>query len=271
MRRVIASLALVALAVAPVLAADIAKDPDVIYEGTFTSYSDHYGDRANALVVSVIEGVFTDLGPVYADALTSLGYSVDLIYDPMGTWPDMSGYEFVVVDHSDDWWGTGWLVDQDEAALAAYLDSGCGGLLMVGQDYLYFRGTNMGFPMDYMGVCDYIDDVNYADESMMYWDGAAGGPLEGLSDAMLPCFEANDWFTDDITPCTAGMAIWYTDVYPGAYGGGSAEQATGGSFSCVEFGCGNVVADVLDALIDFLGGGSPAEEASWSSVKAMFR
>jgi hypothetical protein len=145
-------------------------------------------------VASIIEGVFTDHGPEYVQALQEAGYDpVDLIYDPSGNWPDLSGYDLVLVDFSDNWWGTSWST-ADEDVLAGYIDGAGGCVWVIGQDYLYFRGTAIGFPMDYLGVCDYADDCGWSGGTLR---GCPGGPMEGFQGGVT-----DTQFWDELWPCT---------------------------------------------------------------------
>jgi hypothetical protein len=169
-------------------------------------------------VASVIEGVFTDLGPAFQAALVNAGETADLIYDPAGVWPDLSGYNEVLVTFSDNWWGTIWS-PTDEDVLAAYLDAG-GCVFIIGQDYLYFRGTNIGFPMDYLGVCDYVDDLNFGD-TQVDWTGTAGGPLDGQSGTIFACYASNSFYTDQVFPCVQGLVEWTSAQVPTPVEGGS--------------------------------------------------
>ena len=274
MRRAIAGLALLALVTAPVLAANVARNGNV--EGTYTQYENQIGDRGTALVVSVIEGTFTDQGPKYVTALENAGHAVDLIYDPMGAWPDLGQYCLVLVTTADNWWGYNWL-PADEAVLAGYLDTG-GKVIFLSQDYLYFRpGGHIGFPMDYLGVCGVLLDPLFGDTGPLDWEGTIGGILEGLY-GTLPgnygCYTSNDYFADEVTPCTIGLALW-TSPMGGPFPyieGGAVEEAT--VFNTFDFSCAPDPADldvVIGIMVEYLGASSPVEDTSWGSIKGMFR
>lgn len=220
--------------------------------------------RASALVVSVHGDAFTNLGYYYRAALDSTGHAADLIYDPMGDWPDLGGYDIVLVSFSDLWW-PGYWSEIDEAVLAAYLDDG-GRLIMIGQDYLLFRGTITGFPMDYLGVCGYENDVCFGDATLD-WDGTAGGPLADMGGSATYCC-TNAFYTDSITPCTQGLVLWTSPSVGTPTEGGSAEEAA--VFSSVEFACGPGLRAVVAALKSWLGV-SPVRSSTWGAIKTLYR
>jgi hypothetical protein len=275
MRRAIVALALLALVTTPVMADNVARNGYI--EGTYTQYENQIGDRGTALVVSVIEGTFTDQAEKYAAALENAGHAVDIIYDPMGAWPDLDPYCLVLVTTADNWWGYNWM-DADEAVLAAYLDSG-GKVIFISQDYLYFRPMgHIGFPMDYLGVCGVILDPTFGDEGDLDWEGTAGSILAGLF-GTLPgaigiCYESNSFFADEVTPCTIGLALWTTPMagpFP-FMEGGAVEDAT--VFNTFDFSCAPDPADldvVIGIMVEYLGAASPVEDTSWGSIKGMFR
>jgi hypothetical protein len=286
MRIIIGVLAL-GLLMTPALADDIAKLPGMVVEGEFTVYEDQIDGQsaANALVVSVIEGTFTDQGPKYVAALELKGLIVDLIYDPYGVWPDISGYSVIIVDHADDWWGTGW-VPADEDVLAAWL----GGpykpcLIFIGQDYMYWRGTNVGFPLDYMGIADWMDDLNYGDPGPMDWQGTLGGILDGKGGSFWACFEANPFFTDWIGFLVEGMVEWQSPLNPVWTEGGSVLREPlvtwNVAFSGVEFGCIAVDPDNLGDLALVVDNWmknlckveqpTATQESTWGQIKSIFK
>ncbi len=261
MRKALAMLVLLSLVVPAALAdKNIAREGYV--PGVYTSHEDILG-RSDYLVVSVIAGTFTDLGPTY---VTALG-TADLVYDPTGTLgSSIPGHTLVLVDTSDNWWGDGWDVTADEAALMAFLD-GTGKLIFVGQDYIYFRGYYTGFPQAYMGVNGVIEDLANNDAGLD-WVGTAGGPLDGLYDSIAACFASNGFYTDQVIPASQGLVTWNSPSQPSPVEGGSV--VTKAVFSTVELGCGDLT-PVMPELVAYLMGTTPAEDASWGQIKGMYR
>lgn len=260
MRKVIAALAMLALAM-PALAVDIAKDPNVVIEGTNFGHDDVIV-RGDAAQVNLLDGIFTDLSGYWAGGLSAAGYTPDIYYDPAGG-IDYSTYLIVIADCSDNWWFS-MNYPMEPNAWRSYLDGG-GKMVLVGQDFLYGSG-DLALLTGYFGVGSVVEDVNYNDSGNMTWNGTAGGPLDGLSGSMLPCFASNPWFTDDVNPAGGndGVAIWTTPMYPN----GEAGAATMSSiFSVVEFGCGSV--DVVGAMDAYMGG-IATENTSMSTVKALY-
>ncbi len=264
MIRVITCLAVLSMAVPATIADDVSIARQGYYPGVVTAHEGILG-RSDYLVVSVIAGVFTDLGPAYAAALDN----ADLVYDPAGTLgASIPGHSLVCVDTSDNWWGDGWDVIADEAALAAFLDVS-GKLIFVGQDYLYFRGDYAGFPQDYMGVSGVIGDLA-ANDNSLEWAGTVNGALEGQARSLVACFVANGFYTDQIVPAYQGLAMWHSPSQPTPVEGGS-EVIDQAIFSTVEFGCGDL-GPVVEALVTRLFTiYSPVEEASWGRIKGMYR
>lgn len=267
MKRAVLWIMMVTLCAGPALAADVARLPDVYVEGVPGNYQNDHG-RGDALVASVIQGTFTDLGLAYQSALDVNGFSTDLIYDPYGTWPAMGDYRLVLVSTADMWWTYDWAAD--DAVLSAYMDGG-GTCALIGQDYLYTRIQGLaGFPTDYLGIAGATQDLNWADEEV-WWDGTAGGPLDGLSGYVPVCFLDNPFFTDEIDPMMNGVCQWTSASVPFAVEGGAATATT--FFSAVEFGCqdiGNLEA-VVAAIAIWLDQFSPVEKTSWGRVKGKFR
>ena len=261
MRKALAMLVLLSL-VMPAALADKNTAREGYFPGVYTTYEDILG-RSDYLVVSVIAGTFTDLGPAYATALGA----ADLVYDPTGTLGSaIPGHTLVLVDTSDNWWGDGWDVTADEAALMAFLDA-TGKLIFVGQDYIYFRGSYAGFPANYMGVASVVEDLA-ANDASLDWTGTAGGPLEGLWDSIAACFASNGFYTDQVYPATQGIATWSSPSQPSAVEGGSV--VTKAIFSTVEFACGDLT-PVIPEMLAYLIGCSPTEDSSWGQIKGMYR
>jgi hypothetical protein len=266
MKRLFVCLAVLALS-APAFAADIAKNEDVYIEGVPGSYSDDYG-RGNALVASIIQGTFTDVGPYFQTAMDSHGLSTDIIYDPFGVWPPMDDYLVVCVSTADMWWSYNWA--PDEAILASYMDN-AGKVMLVGQDYIYSRGdTYAGFPNNYLGVCGFTGDLNW-DATVLYTEGVDGGPMNDMDFTIYPCFEANMFFTDEIIPCATGLSMWTShQIFTPVEGGCSTPAAI---FSSIAFGClqQSELNDVMCRWLQWLDLPSPAETSTWGSVKELFR
>ncbi len=263
MRKATALLTLLAW-VAP---AALADDGNIAREGYYPGVVTIHGNilgRSDYLVVSVTGGAFTDLGPAYADALGG----ADLIYDPAGTLgASIPGHYIVFVDTTDNWWGDGWDVGADEAALMAFLDTN-GRLLFVGQDYIYFRGSYTGFPMNYLGVAGVIEDLA-ANDWILEWTGTPGGALAGQAQSVPVCFAANGFYTDLIVPDYHGLVMWSSPSQPTPVEGGS-EVFARAIFSTVEFGCGDL-GPVIQGIMAHLWSCSPVEDTSWGRIKGMYR
>jgi len=263
MRKALMLLVLLSLVVPATLAdKNIAREGYV--PGVVTTHENILG-RSDYLVVSVTAGVFTDLGPAY---VTALG-GADLVYDPYGTLGSaIPGHTLVCVNTTDNWWGDGWNVAADEAALMAFLDA-TGKLIFVGQDYIYFRGSYTGFPQTYMGVTGVIEDLA-ANDASLGWTGTAGGPLAGLSEPVIAaCFASNGFYTDQVFPASQGIAMWSSPSQPSPVEGGSV--VTKAIFSTVEFGCGYILGDVTAGMLCHLFGTTPTEDASWGQIKDLYR
>ena len=252
MKRLFVCLAVLALS-APAFAADIAKDEDVYIEGVPGSYTDDY-NRGNALVASIIQGTFTDVGPFFQTAMDSHGLNTDLIYDPWGVWPAMDDYVVACVSSADMWWSYTWAAD--EAVLSSYMDAG-GKVVLVGQDYIYSRLGWAGFPSNYLGVCGVVEDVNNNAMSL-YVDGVAGGPMDGAHYEFGACYASNNFYTDEITPCATGLALWTSELISTPTEGGCSTPVA--VFSTIGFGClqQDYLNDVVCSWLRWLDVGSPA-------------
>lgn len=259
MKKVIASLALLMMAL-PVFAMDIAKDPAVYVEGT-QQYNENITGRGTAAVAVIYDGTFFDGSAYYVAGLGNAGLTADVYYDPAGG-VDYSGYDVVVADCGDNWWYS-LNYPAEINAWAAYCDGG-GSVFLIGQDFLY-GSADYTFPTVYCGMASAFEDVNYNDISAMTYVGSAGGPIEGLSDTMLPCFEANPWFTDDIVAATQQLCEWTTVDFGGPYGGGSCAAA--GVFSVVEFACG--VTDVVPGVVYWYNP-TATQDKSFGEVKTLY-
>jgi hypothetical protein len=211
-------------------------------------------------VVSIIQATFSDMGPTWQTAFGA----ADLIYDPNGSYPDLSGYSVILVDTSDMWWSFDFAAD--EAVWTSYhADGGC--VWVVGQDYLYSRGYITGFPMTVLGLAGVTQDVAWS-TTLIDWEGDAGGPLDGLVGQIPACFAANGFFTDDVAPATQGLAYWSDET---GMAGEAGCVGTGAGLSTLEFACGGDVGAVAARFFEFCGGPVPVEESSWGHIKALYR
>ena len=264
MKKALACASVLALLAAPAFAIDIAKDPNVVVDGVSQGYTNDLRN-GNAIVISVTVDTFSDNAPLYQTALTDAGLVVDLVYDPqLNGWPDLSGYKLVVVVYNDCWWDAslGAFSAADEAILAAY----SGALVIVGQDYLFSVG--IGFAGPRFGFSSVIEDINFGTLATMDIDGLPGGPFDGLAGAgAVCCWETNCWFTDDILDAGTPTQDWADgDGFSGQGGSAVADGIFSvNAYECFELG------PWADAMVSWLKGGTPTEEASWTDVKAAYR
>lgn len=265
MKKVIALASLLTLLAGTAMAIDVAKLPDVTVEGATTYHGDLVRD-GSVLVVSVIVGTFTDNAPVYVEKLTAAGCTADLIYDPQTTgWPDLSGYDGVVVVYNDVWWDSslGAFGAADLAVLSGYP----GALAVVGQDFVYSVGT--GFVAPRFGVTSVVEDINFGDASVMTVTGLAGGIFDGMTTSGVPCWSANPWFTDDVSAGTEAQ-----NWAGGPFSGQGAAVVSDGVFSVNAYECmsgDDFIAAMGNYLFNCDGGGVPTQESSWSAVKNLYR
>jgi hypothetical protein len=255
--RLVIALFVCLLVAGSAVAADIAKGPAVV-EGTVTQYQNQY-NRADVLVVSIIQGTFTDEGPTWVGGFGA----ADLVYDPMGAYGDLSGYTLMLVDTSDMWWSYSYAAD--EAVWASFHTAG-GCVWVVGQDYLYSRGSQAGFPMTVLGMLGATEDVAL-NTTTIEWYGTAGGPIENLFGTTYACFAANGFYSDDVTPATQGLAEWVDELGGGGQAGCVATRA---GLSTLEFGCDSQVGAVAGAIYGACGGVIPTENTSWGQIKSMY-
>jgi hypothetical protein len=239
------------------VAADIAKGPAVV-EGTVTQYQNQI-NRADVLVVSIIQATFSDQGPTWAAAFGG----ADLVYDPLGAYGDLTGYNLILVDTADMWWSYAFAAD--EAVWESYHTAG-GCVWVVGQDYLYSRLSQAGFPQTVLGMVSASEDIAW-DTTTIEWSGAPGSPLDGMAGTTYACFASNGFFTDDVTAATQYLADWVDEL--GA-GGSAGCVGTDAGLSTLEFGCDAQVGAVAAAIYGFCGGPIPTEETSWGQIKSMY-
>ncbi len=218
------------------IAGDVARLPNVEIEGQTRILRNDVRD-GSVLVISVtIDGNFSDAGPDWVTSVEGAGYTADLYYDPqLYGWPELSGYGAVIVAYNDVWWheGSGGFGDDDETVLSGY----DGGLAIIGQDYINSTGHGDGptpWLMERFAISDVTEDVNFGDGTEMTLIGSSGGPFVGLSGSGLPCFESNQWFTDDVTADSLPTQDWTT---VGGYSGHGGAAVHDGLFSANAYEC----------------------------------
>ncbi len=230
---------------------------------------------------------FFDPSTRYADAFTAAGAvsfsfaSVEVEDGTINFPANVTGdnYSIVVLLTSENWWSAPQNIDPaDEAVLASYLDTG-GNLLLVGQDYMYgahpTMGTCSGFPRDYLGLDVCTQDVVWAPLTANI-SGSAGGPFEGESFFLdsQTIFLSNEFFPDVATPTENADYLFY---YDDAATDGVGIYHDSGSFKTVW--CGIELSAATDTdfnhMIDYIYQwfltSTPVEEATWGSIKAMYR
>ncbi len=242
------------------MATNIARDG--YYEGTYQDYTNQYRS-GDYLVVSILEGTFTDLCGIYSDALGG----ASCIYDPEGNWGNPNDYAMIVYNTSDNWWTSYGGYGADLATAGSYMDAG-GCLWISGQDFLYGGGAAaMNFVMDRMDVISVNQDVNFGDDTTLFWEGY--GPLAGMSGNMDPCYEGNPWFTDDVNTMSP-VAEWATLA---GFWGEAGSWVENGFFTTVEFACDLMIGEVADAILENVCDGEPTpiDESTWGSIKNNWR
>jgi hypothetical protein len=261
MRKVIGIGLLLSLVAMPAFAVDIAKDPNVTIQGQYSPGTPQFR-QGSAIVVSITEGVFTDLGPAYQTALSNAGATpADLAYDPaINGWPNLANYDMVLVSSTDNWWMTG--QTGVEGTMLQY--AGC--LVVVGQDYCYGTGPTAGFSARF-GITAIAHDVNFGDASLMNLTGL--GLFAGNADSGVPCFTANPWFTDNVTT-SSPVCDWAGGGFSGQ---GGSENGGDSVFSSNEFGCMGNLQQWVDDMAAYCGitGGTPTEQSTWSQLKDSYK
>jgi hypothetical protein len=241
---------------------------------------------------SINGGIFTDLSPLYSAAFLAGGAgSVTAITDGTNvpfTFPvpfTSAEYGTIAVLSNENFWGPGNgnpeqelnVSLQDEARIAAYLDTG-GSILFSGQDYLYARGNGGGFPVTYLGVASHVDDINFGDNALSY-TGVPGGAMAGLSGNLAadgnPCWSTpNTFYTDDILPSQVGLMDWSSASANGQGGTTYANGPYRSVFSVVELACTGNTAQFhrdIGAIYEYLRGGvTPVQSTSWGMIKNRF-
>jgi hypothetical protein len=293
-------LALVVLGLLVASVAFASNDRSRAGEGNYTpgpQGSSNVLPQGDLLICSATAGTFIELSAEYeAAALAAGAASTSVIVETESDAPfpfpspmTAAEYEVVFLLMADNWWGPnstptipeGGFSATDEAALAAYMDTG-GKLYFSGQDYIWGRGNITGFPQLYLGIAAIVEDVNFGDTNVDY-TGVTGGAMEGLSGSLVmdeltpPCDGANPFYTDDITPFFDGLAD-FTSAPSGETGQcGTTYDVVAYKtiFTTLEFGCtdntGQFQRDVA-AIWDWLAGGAvPVEDTTWGSVKEMYK
>jgi hypothetical protein len=229
---------------------------------------------------------FSDPTPLYFAAFSAAGASpiatcaVEVSGGTINFPPDLTGnnYPIVVVLTGENWWSAPQNIDAaDEAALAAYLDSG-GNLLIVGQDYMYgahpTMGACSGFPFDYLGLDQCYQDVlwgpNTADIT-----GSVGSIFEGVSATLdsANVFLSNPFFPDCADPTPSAR---YGFHYVNAAQNGVVIQNETDTFRTVWSGIelAGASPEVFDAIIesiyDWFIGTTAVEATSWGQIKALY-
>lgn len=230
---------------------------------------------------------FFDPSIRYADAFTAAGAvsfsfaSVEVADGSINFPPDVTAdnYPIVVVLTSENWWSAPQNIDPaDEAILADYLDSG-GNLLIVGQDYMYGAhpemGTCTGFPRDYLGLDVCTQDIIWAPVTANI-SGSAGGLFEGESFFLdsQTVFLSNEFFPDVATPTETADYLFY---YDDAATDGISIYNDPGTFKAVWCGIEISAATdtdfnhIISVIYTWFLASTPVEDATWGSIKAMYR
>lgn len=261
MKKAIALASSLLLFAGAAMAADIARLDDVTIEGQTSHHTSQFRE-GSVLVVSVTVDTFSDNAPLYAAAFGG----ADLVYDPqLYGWPDLSGYDVMIVVYNDCWWDAslGAFSSADEAVMAGF----AGNIMIVGQDYIYSLFGASTWLRNTFGIASVVEDINFGDASVMTLAGLAGGPFEGLGGSGVPCWEANPWFTDDVSYNDIPTQDWSGGGFAGT--GGAAKA--GAIFSVNAYECFDTFTVWSAAAMEFLGGDPvPTVETTWSSVKAQY-
>jgi len=247
------------VAAGPLIAGERLPKSPLPGERTTTTRPDRIGEDEDVVVVSILQETFTDQGPAWAAAFGG----ADLLYDPAGSYPDLSGYDLLLADTSDLWWQYSFAADE-EAWVGFHAQGGC--VWVVGQDYLFSRGSCSGFPQEILGLESAVDDAAW-DADSISWSGAADGPFEGLAGTVTDCFAANGLFADDVTPAGHGIAVWTDDLGVSGEAGCIGNRA---GLSTLEFACGSELAAVAGAILTACRTLVPVRETSWGRVKVMY-
>jgi type IX secretion system substrate protein/immune inhibitor InhA-like protein/carboxypeptidase family protein len=194
----------------------------------------------------------TDTYPYYEIILNSYGSDWD--YYEIAVAPEdgpdaafMANYDLVIWECGEQWTLSNTLTDNDEMALATYLDGG-GHLILNGFDYIWDRypaagAFNVGqFPYDYLGVASVVQDAFVVSGTPIVVDGA--GYTAGMSLLLQDIFTTvrDGIFVDYLTPNAMGEA--YT-TYDGNIIG---VQTANTIFTCADWAC---LMDDIDTVADY--------------------
>ncbi|MFH1501684.1 MAG: hypothetical protein ABIG03_01425 [Candidatus Eisenbacteria bacterium] len=244
-------------------------------------------------------GLFHDLTQRYVDAFLAAGAttvhtaSTEVTGGSINFPPNLTGanYPLVVVLGSDNFFGGANNIDAtDEAALAAYLDSG-GSLMLVGQDYMSSAHPEMnapascsGFPRSYLGLDMSYQDFDTPGPGMMNLRSYEANIISIIIVVAIIAILGSIAFprtgyilTDRATPTrTAQIMFDYEGEFASGTGVVVLNETRG--FRTVYSGVELAGADTEDFnyLISTLyywlrTGDTPVEQSSWTAVKAMFR
>lgn len=234
----------------------VGLDYDSLYFYYVTAYYDPEGESGASNIARVIpiatppailvvddDGSmigFDDVGHFYTDALDALTQPYYYYEVPFGSsGPPASflkNFKVVIWTTGETWSGTTTLLPDDEAALAAYLDSG-GSLFLNAQDYLFDIYPAAGsfsagqFPFDYLKLTSVSQDVWVNPPSTT---GAPGSVADGLTFNLASPFGTTALFVDSLAT-TDGTPVFDMTV-PTGY---SAIQYDGNYklvFSTLDFG-----------------------------------
>ncbi len=250
-------------------------------------------------------GFFHDLTQKYVDAFTAAGATTiataatEVSGGSINFPPDLTAanYPVVVVLGSDNWFsGPNNIDPTDEAALAAYLDTG-GSLLLVGQDYMFGAHPDMdgsnpcyGFPRDYLGLDHCYQDFDTPPPGRVAGEfdprsteatitGTVTWVLMGFVVVLiaLVAFPNTGYFLTDraSTTRTGGIGLDYVGQFASGTGVLTYNQTRGFRtvWSGVELAGADTedFNDIIAALYGWLGENTPVERASWSAIKAHYR
>ena len=198
---------------------------------------------------------------------------------------------------SDNWFGGPNNIDPtDEAALAAYLDTG-GSLLFVGQDYMYGAHPDMnapnpcyGFPRDYLGLAICYQDFDMPGPHLAIGQldqksteatllGTLNWILVGLTVVIVAMlvFPSTGYFRTDraLSTRSRGVGLSYEGTY--ATGNGVLVYNETRGFRTIWSGVELAGAETSDfnsliaPLYDWLTYNTPVEDSSWTEIKARDR
>lgn len=263
---------------------------------------------ADVLICTDIDnspGIFHDLTQLYVDAFTAAGVATiataatEVSGGSINFPPNLTAenYPVVVVLGCDNYFSGSNNIDAtDEAALAAYLDTG-GSLLLVGQDYMGGAHPDMnapnpcyGFPRDYLGldVC-YQDfdtpgpNLNIGHADPRSTEATITGVMSWIFVGViillvaLIAFPNTGYLMSDraTTTRTGGMGFDYAGQFSSGEGVLTYNDTRG--FRTVWSGIELAAAEtedfnsIIETLYGWLTYETPVERTSWTAVKAQYR